>query len=160
MEGVTGAGWGQVVPSADAGGAEGGGTGTGDHHTIPAHLQKAQEIPEKPNHFAGCLPVHLPQALQPSPRQPSCQNLAAAKQKEKLVMTEIMAAKCPDGAELCSKSYLAFSNNFQKKSCFFCPILQIYGWLKLDHSKVVKCLCSRAWKLVLSSYYIQVLINK
>lgn len=31
-------------------------------------------------------------------------------------MAEIMAAKGPDGAELCSKSYPAFSSNFQKKS--------------------------------------------
>lgn len=121
------------MPSADTGGSEGGGIGTGGHHTIPANMLKAQEFLEKPNHFAGCLPVHLPQALQPSPRQPSCQNLAAAKQKKKLAMAEIMAAKCPDGAELCSKSYLVFSNNFHKSLVFY-PVPQIYGWLTLDHS--------------------------
>lgn len=131
MEGVTGQAGGLVVPSADTGGAEGAGTGTGGHHNIPAHLQKAQEFPEKPNHFAGYLPVHLPQALQPSPRQPSCQNSAAAKQKEKLVMAKIMAAKYPDGAELCSKSYLAFSNNFQKKSWFSILFFRFMAGLNL-----------------------------
>lgn len=102
------------MPSANTGGSEGGGIGTGGHHTIPANMLKAQEFLEKPNHFAGCLPVHLPQALQPSPRQPSCQNLAAAKQKKKLAMAEIMAAKCPDGAEPCSKSYLVLVIIFTK----------------------------------------------
>lgn len=92
------------MPSADTGGSEGGGTGTGGHRSIPANMQKAQEFPEKPNQFAGCLPVHLPQALQPSPRQPSCQNLEAAKQKKKLAVAEIMAVECPAGPEPCSKS--------------------------------------------------------
>lgn len=118
------------MPGAGTGGTEGGGTGTGGHH-MPAHMPKAQEFPEKPNHFAGCLPVHLPQALQPSPRQPSCQNLAAAKQKEKLAMAKIMAPKCPDGAELCSKSYLAFSNNFQKKSRVFISFYRFMAGLNL-----------------------------
>lgn len=156
---MTGAGWDQVVPSADTGWV----AGWWNRHRWPSQHScqhaKAQEFREKPNQFAGCLPVHLPQTLQPSPRQPSCQNLAAAKQKEKLAVAEIMAAKCPDGADPCSKLYLAFSNNFHKRLVFY-PVPQIYGWLKLGHSKVVKCLCSRAQKSVLSSYYIQVLINK
>lgn len=46
---------------------------------IPANVQKAQGFPEKRN-VVRRFAARLPQTLQPSPRQPSCQNLTAGRQ--------------------------------------------------------------------------------
>lgn len=126
--------------------------GTGDHCSTLANMQKAQEFPESQTALqdSSSAAATDTSAITKATKLPE---FSSSKAEGKISdglnhgLQMLLSFNCPNGAELCSNISPAFSNNFHKSLVFY-PVPRIYGLLKLNHSKVVKCICSKVQKLV------------